>query len=327
MKEYDLIKHMVKGFKKSPYQHNKPFECDAELVNIDGKIWAMSIDDFSPDEDFFTSEDPSLLGSNLVTATLSDLFAAGAEPRFFLQNVSLPKSATESFTTGLMDGVRTTLEQADCALCGGDFGTAKTWRYSGFALGPVKSEKPLTRCIPEKEHTLWVTGTLGDANLAAFQDNATPRFELRLKEAEVIRKYATACIDTSGGLMDAVWLIHEQSENMRLNIDIRKVPFSNGIIAASIYADFPPEAALIGGAGEYELLFTVPAGIADKELARIGATAIGNAIPGQPAKVELICMNGKTKTMHKAPPCPREAPDTETYIKNVIKTAIELFHE
>lgn len=325
MKEYDLIKHISKTFKRSPEQHNDLFECDAEIITVGNQKWGFSMDDFSPEEDLFTDENPVQLGSNLVVATLSDLLAAGVEAKFFMQSLSLPVTRDEEFIEGLMEGIRRILEKADCFMCGGDMGRADPWRYCGLGMGPVISKNPITHRMPVEPHMLWVTGSLGDANLAALQKTVTPQFELRLTEAGLIRKFATACIDTSGGFFDAIWILKEQNPHMQLEIDLNSIPFAEGVGKLSGMSGFLPESSLLGGAGEYELLFAVPEGLPAEELLSAGMTLVGTARVGDDKGVKLQCRDGSIKTMLHPPPCPREAPTIEEYIQNVMDMSFNLF--
>ena len=343
MNEYDLIRVFAEEFMRSGRFRNELFMCDAELVWIGDQLWALTIDEFSPEEDLFTSDDPEALGANLATATLSDLLAAGADPQFFMHAVSLPKDVSAAFVTGLASGIKSVLEMADCALCGGDMGSAETWRFCGFAMGPVPDNRPLTHVLrgnkddpvsgtrlgqPPSLQTLWVTGELGDANLAVIEGEATPRFELRLEEAELIRRYGTACIDTSGGFMDAVWLLHTLNPGIHIEIDLEAVPLAAGIAEFAERSGVPGEAALLGGAGEYELLFTVPVTLAEStqsELACAAATRVGTVRPDAEPGV-YICRDGKpVSVMTVPPPCPREAATVADHTRDVMHMALKLF--
>lgn len=328
MNECDLIRSMTALFPRSPLQRNEPFSSDAELIEINGRLWALTIDEFSPEEDLFSSDDPERLGANLATATLSDLLAAGAAPTFFMDAVSVAKDADAAFVSGLAEGIRSVLNQANCALCGGDVGTAETWRFCGFAMGPIVENRPLTHIVPEEPHTLWVTGRLGDANLAAFEGNPTPRFELRLEEARVIRRHGAACIDTSGGFMDAVWLLHTQNPLMRFAIDLEKLPLAQGLDGLAKRSRIPQWAALLGGAGEYELLFAAPATLPESittELSSIGAACVGAIAPHAEPGV-YVRRNGETVgVMSAPPPCPRDAATIDDHIEDVLRMAKRLF--
>ena len=325
MKEYELIKHVAKNFKRSREQHNDLFECDAEIITIGNQEWGLSMDDFSPEEDLFASEDPVILGVNLVVATLSDLLAAGVEPRFFMQSLSLPVKADKSFVEGLVEGIRKTLEAAGCFLCGGDMGRADTWRYCALGMGPVISGNPLTHRLPPEPYTIWITGSLGDANLAVLRKTATPEFELRLQEAEIIRRFASACIDTSGGFFDAVWVLREQNPHMKFEIDLKNIPYAEGAVEISGRLGIPPESALLGGAGEYELLFAVPEYSAVDELLSAGMTLVGTVHREDYKGVKLKCRDGSEKIMTQPPLCPREAPNIDEYIQKVMDMSYNLF--
>ncbi|MHC5040042.1 MAG: thiamine-phosphate kinase, partial [Planctomycetota bacterium] len=259
MNEREIIRRLARGLPRSERQVNDLFDCDAEIVEIGGALWGLTLDEFTPGEDRFSSEDPGRLAANLATATLSDLLAAGCRPQFFMHAVALPPSVDPSFLEAFTTGLRAVLENANCAFLGGDTGSGPGWRYSGFAMGPVSKDRPLTRRIPKVAQHLWVTGQLGDANLAAFYGSPTPRFELRLAEAELARETATACIDTSSGFLDAVWFLSERNPGMRFRIDLEALPLAEGLEHFAKETGAPKEAALLGGAGEYELLFTTPA--------------------------------------------------------------------
>lgn len=327
MNEYDIIRTIAAKFPRSKSQLNNLFECDAELIKIGNQVWGLTMDDFSPEEDMFTSDHPEILGANLAVAILSDLLAAGVEPRFFMHALSIPKNVSPSFLEGMTDGIRTVLQEANCALCGGDLGATETWRYCGFAMGPVSSVKPLTHKLSGRPQTLWVTGQLGDANWAAMKKTSTPTFELRIKEAKAIRRYATGCIDTSGGLMDAIWILHEWNPGIRIEIHAEKIPLATGIREFAKMAGIPAEAALVGGAGEYELLFATSEDLTDssrKELEEMGMTAMAdlsiNTSPGV-----LIYRNGSiVGTMTNPPPCPR-AETVSDHVKAVAGFTTTLF--
>jgi len=323
MDERRTIETILACFPRSGRQENAPFECDCELVRMGGELWGMTVDEFSPEEDLFTSDDPEALGANLATATLSDLFAAGAAPAFFMHALCLPRDAEGGFVTALCRGIASVLKESGCALCGGDIGAASTWRFTGIALGRVAGERAITHVMPREPHGLWTTGFLGDANLAALGGLPTPRFELRGEAATVIRRHATACIDTSSGFLEAVWLLHRVNPAMRLEIDLPRVPLAPGLRVAAAAGGFPPEAALLGAAGEYELVFAVPesvARIAGDDLAAVGATRIGDAAPVEPGGL-FLRRGGSASPMIAPPPCPRGAESHDAYVEAVMRMA------
>jgi len=325
MREYELIEKIIKDFPRSPQQYNKFLTCDAEIINIGKQALALTIDEFSPTEDFFTDDDPEKLGHNLVVATISDLYAAGSTPLFFMQSLTILQKIEDFFLDKLTRGIRNTLAEANCFLCGGDLSFSETWRYTGFALGNFPNQstntpKFLQRIIPVEPQILWITGTLGDANLAVITKNSTPYFELRDKEAILIKKYATSCIDTSGGLMDALFCLHQVSPRIAIELNLEKIPFTAQAKEQTHSLSFPKEALLVGGAGEYELLFTTPdtlSTVEKQELIAAGITLIGYTHPDKESKV-ITNKGFQKKQIAELPPCPRDIGSFAEYTKQVL---------
>lgn len=326
MNEYDLITRLAARFPRSPRQANALFGSDAEVLSLGGRRWCLTMDEFSPEEDHFRGS-PEALGWNLAVATLSDLLACGAEPEFFLQALVLPERGGEGFAKGLSAGLRKALAAAGCSLCGGDLGRAETWRYTGFAMGPAP-RRPIGHDLPPGDYTLWVTGSLGDANLAALRGLPTPRFELRLPESRALRGRAAACIDTSGGLADALWLLRRRNPRFRFEIDLSAVPFAPGIKSAAARAGLHAGAFLLGGAGEYELLFALPAGLGAAAVGKVrgaGSTLVGRAASGRRPGIYFAASGGAVAEMKTPPPCPRHAGSLENYIRETAAVSGRLF--
>lgn len=328
MTERELIEALTAGFARAPEQLNTTHEADAEILRFGAELWAATVDDFSAEEDLFFDAEPWLIGWNVVTATLSDLLCVGAVPRFFMPAVCIPPELDDDFLEELTRGVREALETAGCFLIGGDVGRADCWRYVGTAFGPISGGRPLTRRVPEGRHTLWITGPLGAANVAAAQRCPPPQFPMRLRVAEAIRELGAACTDTSGGFFDAVWNVHEATPGARIEIDLGAVPMAPGVADFAAAADLPGEAALLGGAGEYELFFAVPESCPDSvplRLEEAGARKVGSVAWGEPAGVFFRRGDSRPKAMTAPPPCPRAAGTVEIHLRDVAAMAMELF--
>lgn len=327
MNEYATIGQILTQFRRSADQANAPFGSDAEFVTIGGQLWGMTLDDFSPQEDLFTPGDPERLGANLVVATLSDLLAAGVEPRFFLHALALPRGADPAFVHRLCAGMARILDRAGCALCGGDLGTADPWRYTGFALGPLAAQRPLMRVIPPVSHTLWISGPVGDLNVAAMTGAPTPELELRMETAAAVRDCAVAGIDTSGGLADALWMLRLASPGVRLEADLAAIPYAPGVREACAAAGIPAEAALFGGAGEYELVYALPAPLPSETAARLraaGLTPFGRTEAAGEAEVTFVGPDGRRLSMIDPPPCPRTAAGPADHVREAIAAAARM---
>lgn len=322
MREDELIGKILSGFRRCPQQLNAPFTCDAEIVTIGGELWGITMDEFSPDEDLFGAIGVFDLGRNLAVGVLSDLLACGAEPKFYLHSLVTGPECSVGYVADLCRGISSVLEKAGCWLLGGDIGSGGSMRYTGTALGQIKSDRHISRVISPADVPcdLWVTGTLGDANFAAVCGEAMPHLELRLAEAAYIRQNALACIDTSGGAADAFWQLHLNNPGMRFEIDIDSLPLDEKAAIFCRANGLPVGGLLYGGAGEYELLFALPQDMQPN----IEATKIGSAQPSsQPGMYYRF--GDRVKAIDQPPACPRSFADREDYIKAILEQSLRIF--
>jgi thiamine-monophosphate kinase len=307
MLETDLIRQLAARFRRSPRQRNALFTCDAEIVDLGGSLWGVTTDAFSPDEDCFGSANPERIGHNIAVATLSDLFAAGCQPHFYLHSLDLPAGG-ESFGLRLSEGVAEVLDACGAFMLGGDLGCSGAWRCAATALGPVARPEPLTRLLPPRAQALYVTGSLGDANAAALQDLVPPEFELRLAAAEAVRRQASACIDTSDGLLNAVWQWRGVNPGFRFDLDPAAIPYAPSARDTAQRVGFPLPAFLLGGAGEYELLFAADPGAEVPDATRVGTVA--------PDSASGVFFGAAP--LRSPPPDPRSFPDRPSYLAAVL---------
>lgn len=314
MHETDAIVAMRNLFAVSPRQKNAVFTCDAELVTLGSTVYGLSMDEFSPEEDALPSYDPEALGKNLAVAVIADVLAAGCIPELYMHAIVAPKENTV-FCENFALGVRTVLVEGNCFLLGGDFGSATAWRYTGFAMGRAAETGPLTRVLPQKAQSLWVTGTIGDGNRHALA-GTMPSFEPRFAEAAAMRRIATACMDTSGGLADSLLTLARCNPGHVFDINGNSIPYEAESLAA-VNTDGMPKAALaLGGAGEYELLFAAPKG-ADCPF----ATRIGSVFPATgPERGETPGVFWNGLKLPERLPDPR-ASDRKEYIRRILEVA------
>lgn len=302
MHEFTTIQTIRQLFPASPAQTNAPFTCDAELVELNGQLYGITMDEFSAEEDFFPDANLVALGQDLATATLSDLLAAGCEPCFYLHGIVAPHRRI-NFAEELCKGVAGVLQSCNCFLLGGDMGQNDNWRYTGVAIGLCRNGTPLTRVVPDQPQKLWLTGALGSGNLRALGLPA-PQFILRHTEAQDIRAIATACIDTSGGLLDAVGMLSRVNPGLNFHLDAWALPYDAAVCRVASEHNLPLEAFAFGAAGEYELLFTTDTGV---DLA--WATNIGSV---EPDSSGLIYWDDKP--LAQLPPDARSFVDKTNYI-------------
>jgi len=317
MNEVTIIKTMLAKFERSHAQLNAPFTADAELVNwgeccLGGSILGISMDEFSA-EDGFGAATPERIGHNVAVATLSDLYASGVTPQFFLQSVTLPENNAEAFASGLAQGVAEVLRTSNCFLLGGDAGQAVDWRYVGVALGTARKGRPLTRQLPcAGNYDLWATGYFGDANAAVLAGLPAPAFELRNMQATVIRDRAAAAIDSSDGFMLSLWQLSQLNPTFQFKVDLEAVLMDDATTKIANFKGFNAQAFLWGGAGEYELIFALPEGVT---LGLPDTTRIGHIEAGSGLHLRT---GSHVKEVTQAPPCPRQFAQRNHYVAAVL---------
>jgi thiamine-monophosphate kinase len=204
---------------------------------------------------------------------VSDLLAAGVRPEFYLHSMTLPENAADAFCRGLFDGIREGLEKAGCKLLGGDTSFAATWRYVGVAFG--RSERPLLRSGAVPGDRIYSTGRFGSGNrqallILSLQSGriadtpeerviASPRFECRLTQATLAWPHARFAIDSSDGYVGSLVCLAKANPDVGFVARVGEDLVDTASIEVARRVGLSAETMLFGSAGEYELLFGVPA--------------------------------------------------------------------
>ena len=325
MKEIEVIKAIRANLKSSPWQRNRPFETDAELVVAGGRLLAFTADDFSA-EDRITLDNPRVLGWNLAVGTLSDLLAVGAKPEFMLHSLVVSDAMRAEHLTEMSSGLQEALDAFGAFLLGGDIGRGEAWRYTGFGVGSfANGDQPLSRRTPHPEGLIVATGCYADANLAAAKGTPMPRFECRLEEGRRIARCGVACIDTSDGLVRALEMICELNAGVRLILDLDAVPYADGVSEAAAGIGARPEAFLLAGAGEYELMALVPAEAVEDILGTGSFAQIGRFERNVPSGLFYRLGSSEELIPHQPVPDPRDFANVEAYRGQVVALAEQLF--
>lgn len=200
-------------------------------------------------------QDPADVAWKLVATNLSDLAAKGARPLGVLLGHTLGPD-DDRFVAGLSEA----LTRYDVPLLGGDTSSGGPPRSWGLTAIGLATHRPVpSRAGAKPGDTVWVTGPLGAA-MAGFEalrdgsgaDSTAFRRPLAcLGEGEALAPHVSAMMDISDGLL----------------LDASRIAQASGVTLALSAADVPiavPEDrrgdALRWGE-DYELLFTLPAGI------------------------------------------------------------------
>jgi thiamine-monophosphate kinase len=264
-KEREIIEKIISILPQSEFLQNNFFESDAEILNYNNKKLLFSIDEFSQ-EDFFSDNNPYELGGNVAIATISDVLASGGRLLFYAHSLTIDnKNWDNKFIEDFSKGIANVLKQTNTGFIGGDTGVSELWKYTGVVIG--EAENPITRIGAKDGDLIYMTGQVGAGNIEAaktlYVNNnlidiklSLPIFKLNLrhKESKFINSYATSCIDSSDGVLNAINTI---SKLNNVGYKITKLPYSQVVIQFCELISKPKCLFFMGECGEYELVFTI----------------------------------------------------------------------
>jgi thiamine-monophosphate kinase len=262
--------------------------------------------------------DPASIGHKALAVNLSDLAAMGAAPRAALLSLGLPGSLPMADLEEMLRALMALAALHKVTLIGGNVARSPGPLFLDVTLtGTVKRRRVLTRQGGRVGDALYVTGSLGAAaaGLAWLRRNAEEAGYATAGASEGVRdaverflkpqprmrfgliagrtRAATACMDLSDGLADAVRQLARASGTGAV-VEAEALPIHPG--AAEIFsgeskqsvqgslAATPLMAALSGGE-DYELLLAVSRRslrrfLAVQRLAGVPATRIGTLTAG-----------------------------------------------
>lgn len=263
--EKELINIFLTELPASPHMQNHFFESDAEVLTCGNGKLLFTTDEFS-DEDLFRTDDPFRLGYNLAAATISDVLAVCGTPYAYAHAVEISSSWDKDYVTRMARGIAAVLKTCGIGSIGGDIGMTEHWSYTGTCLG--FSPHPLSRKGAIARDHIYLTGSIGAGNIeAAFSlfnqeeiIHLNSRFEknyfpVRIKESKLIGQWASCCIDTSDGVLNA---LNTLADLNGLGYQVENLPYHPDAQMLCELLHVPKEALFMGECGEYELLFAVP---------------------------------------------------------------------
>lgn len=270
--EIEKITKLVSLFKRAPYQRNQIYESDSEVLDLGlDKNIAITSDILSEEIEWKLISNPYIIGWINVVSSLSDLAAVAADPLGILVGLSLPDTTDPVFLSQFWQGTRDALELHQTHLLGGDTNTSSNFLVSCTAIGQRSKSLALSRKGASDGDLLYITGPVGMGVATGFANFVIKNYSqemanqieqsfkpiARLKEAQIISRYASTCIDTSDGLLAAVdFLCAINSVQSDLIIQSSHFhPFSQQI-AAQLKVPLILFASI--HLGDFELLFSVP---------------------------------------------------------------------
>lgn len=223
------------------------------------------------------------LGRRALHVNLSDVAAMGAAPRVALLSLGLPPALEALWVAELVQGLVEAAREQQVDLVGGNISRSPVLFVDLTVTGAVKPRHLLRRGGARPGDELYVSGVVGAAaaGLAWLQHEAdragqmTPTAAVPQAVAEAITRYgrpdarvalglqvgrnkaASACMDTSDGLADALRQLASAS-GVGVRVETAALPVSPAV-ADVVNMTGADAARLIWSGGEdYELLFAVP---------------------------------------------------------------------
>ena len=214
---------------------------------------------------------PDAVGHRALAVNLSDLAAMGAEPRLALLSLALPADLTCEDFERMIAAFATLARTHRVHVVGGNLTKSPGPLMIDVTLsGIVKPRQVLTRGGARPGDHLYVTGSIGAAaaglqmletHAAARSETCVKRYlfpEPRTRVGVLLgrNRAATACVDLSDGLADAVRRVADAS-GVGAVIDADAVPIEPDAVKWFDSQGARPLAAAMSGGDDYELLFAV----------------------------------------------------------------------
>jgi thiamine-monophosphate kinase len=253
----------------------------------------------------FLPDDPSsTIARKALRVNLSDLAAKGATPVGFLLTLALPRRFGDAWVAAFARALGEDAQRYDCPLLGGDTVTTPgPVLVSVAAFGSVPVGGMVRRRGAQVGDHVLVTGAIGDAalGLRLRKDRKVERRwgltrgdsnylrrrylvpEPRNALAFAIRKYATAAMDVSDGLVGDLSKLCRAS-NVAVEVDAARVPISAAARRA-LRAEPRLLKTMLSGGDDYEIVCTVrPAKLSSFQAAALAiglpVSAVGRIVSG-----------------------------------------------
>ena len=214
------------------------------------------------------------LGYKTLAVNISDIFAMGGKPKYFLLSIGIPKNYQSKNIHELYSGIRKIAKKFGIAVVGGDTSASRHGLVlSGTLIG--EAGKIIMRSGAKEGDSIFVTNTLGDSamGLMLLKKLRTKNWKLRTSQLKLIKRHlmpepqplkdtkkVTAMIDVSDGLLiDLTHICDESKVGAMVYID--KIPISEELAETAKKLSMDPVKFALKGGEDYVLLFTAPPGI------------------------------------------------------------------
>jgi thiamine-monophosphate kinase len=243
------------------------------------------------------------VGWKCLARAVSDIAAMGGSPTYFLLSLAIPERLGTKWLREFLQGLRRAAKAFDCKLAGGDTTRSNDILVSVTVVGEIKKALAIRRSGAQPGDKLFVSGTLGEAELGlkmlrrerglarpknvALRKHLYPEPRLVVGEWLAKKRLASAMMDLSDGLSSDLLRLCEAS-GVGATIAAEQLPTSRLARRKEALS-----LALHGG-DDYELLFAVRPEKARKIPREYGGISLSPIGEITPTKSILVENAGKT---------------------------------
>jgi len=264
--EFALIKRISRKIKDTSVMTQ--IGDDTAVVKVGGKLLLLTTDTLVEDDHFSLKwSTPYQIGMKAMEINVSDIAANAGRPRYALISLCLKENTEVEFIDELYKGIYSVANKYGFEIVGGNLTHGKQIVIDVAMIGEAK--KPVLRSGAKIGDLICVTGDLGKSRAGLelfmhFGEDAkrfgVAKFHLeprcRLKESQIISKFASAMIDVSDGLAPEVGHICEMSQKGAV-VYKEKIPISRQTLAAAELVKKDAYDFALHGGEDFELVFTV----------------------------------------------------------------------
>tara|TARA_B110001454_G_scaffold183141_1_gene178144 strand:+ start:79514 stop:80557 length:1044 start_codon:yes stop_codon:yes gene_type:complete len=267
--EFSSLQKLIQSLPRSPKQTHAFFHSDAEILQLsETSFLAFSLDIVGDEQSWNLISNARQLGQHALETALSDLAAVGVWPKGFLQGLIIGRNQDNEFIQNVLAGVNDVAQKHGLFLFGGDTASGQSFSIHLTVLGH-STAKPLSRIGMNAGDKIYSTGKPGKGNalvaerwfnksksLANEKDYLA---EARLKESQIINRFANCMIDSSDGFLNSLdLLVRVNGKGIECSLPLENLLHPLASDAKSKY-QITPWSLLAGEFGDYELIFCVPA--------------------------------------------------------------------
>ncbi len=320
--EDQLVRRIVKAAlspKGGPWLALGAGDDAALLTPRPGYDTILTCDWFLQGRHFLPGKHPAdSIGWKCLARALSDIAAMGGQPRCFLLSLALPGKLAlkeKARGTGWLDeflgGLRRAARRFGCLLAGGDTTQRREILINVTVVGEVLAGRALRRSGAKAGDRIFVSGTLGEAELGlqklrrgarvsprndrALRKHLYPEPRLALGQWLADRRLASSMLDLSDGLSSDLPRLCAAS-GVGARIQAAEIPSPK--VSLGAVRRFDALGLALNGGDDYELLFTVSADNAPRiprSFQGIALTEIGEVT--RERRVVKVQQDGTTKPL------------------------------